>query len=144
MAEITETKKNTRVKKQGWKKPRANAQRAGKNKDSAKQAASQPAKNEKTVAPKKKAAPKQRTQKKRKPQPKPSVRVFSLGGLNEIGKNITVIESGNDIIVVDCGIGFTDDDMLGVDLVIPDFTYLINNVDKIRGVFGGESQSQCP
>ncbi|MBE6673634.1 MAG: ribonuclease J [Ruminococcaceae bacterium] len=81
--------------------------------------------------------PKRNNQKRRSApkKPKPTVRVFSLGGLNEIGKNITVIECENDIVVVDCGIGFPDDDMLGVDLVIPDFTYLINNVEKIRGVF---------
>ena len=69
---------------------------------------------------------------KRKKMPK--VKIFSLGGLNEIGKNITCIECENDIIVIDCGIGFPDDDMLGVDLVIPDFTYLQNNVDKVKGV----------
>lgn len=68
-------------------------------------------------------------------KPLPKVKVFSLGGLNEIGKNITCFECENDIIVVDCGIGFPDDDMLGVDLVIPDFTYLQNNIEKIRGVF---------
>ncbi|MBO5286548.1 MAG: ribonuclease J [Clostridia bacterium] len=67
--------------------------------------------------------------------PMPKVKIFSLGGLNEIGKNITVFECENDIIVVDCGIGFPDDDMLGVDLVIPDFTYLQNNIEKVRGVF---------
>ena len=65
----------------------------------------------------------------------PKVKIFSLGGLNEIGKNITCIECENDIIVVDCGIGFPDDDMLGVDLVIPDFTYLQNNIEKVRAVF---------
>ena len=58
-----------------------------------------------------------------------------LGGLNEIGKNIAVIEFGNDIIVVDCGLGFPDDDMLGVDLVIPDVSYLEKNIDKVRGIF---------
>lgn len=68
-------------------------------------------------------------------KPLPKVKVFSLGGLNEIGKNITCIECENDIIVVDCGIGFPDDDMLGVDLVIPDFTYLQNNIEKVRGIF---------
>ena len=67
--------------------------------------------------------------------PFPKVKVFSLGGLNEIGKNITCIECENDLIVIDCGIGFPDDDMLGVDLVIPDFTYLQNNIEKLRGVF---------
>ena len=70
---------------------------------------------------------------KRKLQPK--VKIYSLGGLNEIGKNITAFECGNDIIIVDCGIGFPDDDMLGVDLVVPDFTHLQNNVDKVRGIF---------
>lgn len=63
------------------------------------------------------------------------VKVAFLGGLEEIGKNICVIECDNDIIVVDCGLGFPDDDMFGIDLVIPDFTYLEKNVDKIRGVF---------
>ena len=54
----------------------------------------------------------------------PKVKVYSLGGLNEIGKNITAFECENDIIIVDCGIGFPNDDMLGVDLVIPDFTHI--------------------
>ena len=62
------------------------------------------------------------------------VRVIPLGGLNEIGKNITAIECGDDIIVIDCGFGFPDEDMLGIDLVIPDFTYLKDNADKVRAV----------
>ena len=62
------------------------------------------------------------------------LRVVSLGGLGEIGKNITVFECGDDIVVVDCGMGFPDDDMLGVDLVIPDVSYLLKNADKIRGI----------
>ena len=62
------------------------------------------------------------------------LRVMSLGGLQEIGKNMTVLEYGNDIIVIDCGMGFPDDDMLGVDLVIPDISYLVKNADKIRGI----------
>ena len=65
---------------------------------------------------------------------KNKLRVFSLGGLQEIGKNITVFEYGQDIIVVDCGIAFPEDDMLGIDLVIPDFTYLINNKSRVRAV----------
>ncbi|MDE6107138.1 MAG: ribonuclease J [Oscillospiraceae bacterium] len=63
------------------------------------------------------------------------LRIVSLGGLNEIGKNMTVYEYGGDMIVVDAGMGFPDDDMYGIDVVIPDFSYLIRNKDKIRGVF---------
>jgi ribonuclease J len=63
------------------------------------------------------------------------LKIISLGGLNEIGKNITALEYGNDIIVVDCGMGFPDDEMFGVDLVIPDVTYLVKNRNKVRGIF---------
>ena len=62
------------------------------------------------------------------------VRVMMLGGLNEIGKNLAVIEYENDMIIIDCGLAFPDEDMLGVDLVIPDFTYLEKNTSKIRGI----------
>ena len=63
------------------------------------------------------------------------LKIISLGGLDEIGKNMTVYEYGNDIIVVDCGMGFPDDDMYGIDVVIPDVSYLIKNQSKIRGIF---------
>ena len=63
------------------------------------------------------------------------LKIIPLGGLNEIGKNMTVYEYGNDMIVVDAGMGFPDDDMYGIDVVIPDFTYLIKNRDRIRGIF---------
>ena len=63
------------------------------------------------------------------------LKIISLGGLNEIGKNITVLEYGKDIIIVDCGLGFPEDDMYGVDLVIADMTYLVKNKQKIRGLF---------
>jgi ribonuclease J len=65
---------------------------------------------------------------------KSNLKIIPLGGLLEIGKNITVIEYEDDIIIVDCGLGFPEDDMLGVDLVIPDITYLEKNKDKIRGL----------
>ncbi len=63
------------------------------------------------------------------------LKIIPLGGLDEIGKNITVLEYGKDMIVVDCGVGFPDEEMYGVDLVIPDFTYLVANQKKLRGMF---------
>ena len=63
------------------------------------------------------------------------LKIIPLGGLDEIGKNITVLEYGKDMIVVDCGVGFPDEDMYGVDLVIPDFSYLVANQKKLRGIF---------
>ncbi|MEG2570525.1 MAG: ribonuclease J, partial [Clostridia bacterium] len=63
------------------------------------------------------------------------LKMVALGGLNEIGKNIYVYEYGNDMIVVDCGLAFPDDEMLGIDLVIPDFAYLVKNKGRIRGIF---------
>jgi ribonuclease J len=62
------------------------------------------------------------------------LKIYALGGLNEIGKNLYVYEYGNDLLVVDCGLGFPDDDMYGVDIVIPDYTHLIKNKDRIRAI----------
>ena len=72
----------------------------------------------------------------KKPAPKPPVRIIPLGGLNEIGKNMTCYECGDDMFIVDCGLSFPDENMLGVDIVIPDFTYVTKtNKDKVRGIF---------
>lgn len=63
------------------------------------------------------------------------IKIIPLGGLNEIGKNLTVIEYKNDIVVIDCGLKFPDDDMLGIDVVIPDVHYLIKNRERVKGIF---------
>ncbi len=81
--------------------------------------------------------PAQRTKRKAKTAPKkpaPSIKVSFLGGLNEIGKNITLFECEGDMLIIDCGMAFPDGDMLGVDLVIPDFSYITQNADKIKGI----------
>ena len=62
------------------------------------------------------------------------LKIIPLGGLGEIGKNMTVLEYGNDSIVVDCGMGFPDEDMYGIDVVLPDISYLKNNASRIRGI----------
>ena len=65
---------------------------------------------------------------------KSKLKVISLGGLQEIGKNMTVLEFNQDIIIIDAGLGFPEDEMLGIDLVIPDISYLVKNADKVRGI----------
>lgn len=76
----------------------------------------------------------EKKQTKKKPAAK-KLRIIPIGGLHEIGKNLTVLEYGSDILVIDCGMAFPDEDMYGIDIVIPDFSYLIENADKVRGVF---------
>ncbi|MBQ7798121.1 MAG: hypothetical protein IJ371_03260, partial [Clostridia bacterium] len=65
---------------------------------------------------------------------KPNLKVMFLGGIGEVGKNMTLFEYGNDILIVDSGVMFPDDSLLGIDLVVPDITYLLENKDKIRGM----------
>lgn len=65
---------------------------------------------------------------------KPPIKIAFLGGLNEIGKNLTVFECNDEIVIVDCGMAFPDGDMLGVDLVIPDFSYIEQNKEKVKGI----------
>lgn len=66
---------------------------------------------------------------------KDKIRIIPLGGLNEIGKNLTAIEYKNDIVIIDCGLRFPDEEMFGIDIVIPDVSYLVKNKDKVRGIF---------
>lgn len=111
-----------------------------RNNNARSQQKAQPAENQPTQEAAPNAAkPKNtrpRTQGRRKKDgKKPLVRIIPLGGLNEIGKNMTVYECGNDMFIVDCGLAFPDETMLGIDIVIPDFTYVIQNKEKIRGVF---------
>ncbi|MBR6025963.1 MAG: ribonuclease J, partial [Firmicutes bacterium] len=65
---------------------------------------------------------------------KESLKIIPIGGLHEIGKNMTLLQYGNDILIIDCGMSFPDEQMFGIDAVIPDFTYLTENADKVRGL----------
>ncbi len=101
-----------------------------KEKDKAK-----PKKYSSKSAPKKNAQPKNTAKKKSAPKaPKIPLKIISLGGLGEIGKNLTVYEYKDDILLVDCGMAFPDEETPGIDIVIPDFSYLTLNKDKIRGL----------
>ena len=136
MAEKTE-KQNK--KKTNWNKSKKTSSKGSTSKGKTSKSTQSKSKKD-TAKNKSSKATKNTSVQKKKSAPKKVVyphklKIFALGGLNEIGKNMTVIECGEDIIIVDCGIGFPDDDMLGVDLVIPDFTYIQNNIHKVRGVF---------
>lgn len=86
------------------------------------------------------------TRRPRRPQqPKEAatpIHIYPLGGLGEVGKNMTVYECCGDMIIVDCGLVFPDNDMFGVDMVIPDFTFVVQNKDKIKGLLR-TSKARC-
>ena len=127
---MSEKTKKPQVKKSGEKKPGKIAKRPAAKKTAKKT-------DEKIVYKPTVSAnvkQKQPKQKKKKAPAKPPIRIAFLGGLNEIGKNMTVFECEGDMIILDCGMAFPDGDMLGVDMVIPDFTYVEQNRDKVRGV----------
>ena len=98
--------------------------------------ASKAAKPDKAQKPqsKSKTAGKRKTSRKNSPAKAKPVKISFLGGINEVGKNMTVFEYEDDMIIVDCGLAFPDEEMPGIDLVIPDFSYVINNADRIKGV----------
>jgi len=119
--------KESNAKKPRRKAPAANGgsrQRAVKKKAAAENTAP-----ETTKTPAKRGRPSRSKEIKKTP-----VKIIPLGGLNEIGKNMTVFECSNDIFILDCGLAFPDADMPGVDIVIPDFTYVERNADKVRGI----------
>ena len=111
-------------------RPPKGAARSGKPADKAVLSLPNPNTNSVPAAPKS-ARGRNSRQKKASATP---VRLTFLGGLNEIGKNITLFEYGDDAFLIDCGMAFPDDEMLGVDIVLPDFTYVEKNKDRIKGV----------
>ena len=101
-------------------------------KEPAKETAKAPANTAAKAAAK--VTAKLRARNKAKAKPQINLKVVALGGLEEIGKNMTVLEYGDDIIIIDCGLAFPEDDMLGIDLVIPDVSYLTKNMEIFRGI----------
>ena len=123
-AKSSRTAKKTE-KKAAEKKTASAAASSAKKTDTAKKA------SKKNVPASPKPATKSRQKKIQSDEP---LRIISLGGLEEIGKNMTLFICGDDAVIVDCGMAFPDDDLLGVDTVIPDFTYLESIKDKLRGL----------
>lgn len=130
-------KRRSRAKGKGTKLPEPKAEEQPAKETPAKgRNAQQPKKRgEKATAPAAAQSPKQTKEKVQKGKRKRPVKVLFFGGVGEIGKNMTAIEYGNDIIVIDAGIIFPTEEMPGIDLVFPDITYLVQNKNKIRGVF---------
>ena len=130
--EPTSGKKNSAGQKKQNPQKTKNQNSKTQQKSVQKNGTSRPVKNERktTKAPgNSKGQSKRRGKKNNVP-----LKIAFLGGLNEVGKNMTLYECGNDMMLVDCGLEFPDTEMLGVDLVIPDFTYVTENASKIRGI----------
>ncbi len=123
--------KNDAPKKSAGKRPYTRRSSAPKKSTSA---ANTTAETTAAAAVRSTTPTKRRSSKAAKEVRKTPVRIIPLGGLHEIGKNMTVFECSNDMFILDCGLAFPDADMPGVDIVIPDFTYVERNRDKIRGV----------
>ncbi len=119
----------TAAKEMPLLKPSVNSERDNGHRTAARLSRNNPAEIRRQNNQKEKAQRDQRVPQRRTP-----VRIIPLGGLNEIGKNFTVIECSNDMFIIDCGLAFPDSEMLGVDIVIPDFTYIEKNIDKLRGI----------
>ena len=141
---IAKIKNTEEKKKQHPTKPKKSVKKSAPSKKKAsaavdkKKKPAQTDKKKKNSGVKKASAPKKQTKAPKAPRekkPAHKLRVIPLGGLDEIGKNLTAIEYGDDIIIIDCGMAFPDADMPGIDQVIPDFNYLFKNRNKIRGIF---------
>ncbi len=122
-------KKNNKTQKEKPVKEKANKENGYKNQSKTRKFQNNQKKQYKNYSKSRNGSAK----KYRKTQEKP-VKIAFLGGLNEVGKNMTLYEYENDMFLVDCGLAFPDPEMLGVDLVIPDFTYVEKNIDKIKGI----------
>ena len=129
----TEKTKKTKTSKNNFKKFKKPQNKSGKSSAVPQKKASSKRPNTRNGAVRNSQRKKTAIQKMPRIPTSP-LRIIMLGGLNEIGKNITVFEYENDIVVLDCGIAFPDDEMLGIDVVLPDFAYLYKNADKIRGI----------
>lgn len=107
------------------------SQAKAKERSTVKRTSVQPSKNRTKPS----SGTRERTPKSQGKKEQAALRVIPLGGMREIGKNLTVYEFENDMIIIDCGIGFPEEDMPGVDIVLPDFSYVIKNKSKLRGIF---------
>ena len=126
---MNEKEKNKRPKQSASAAPKRTYRRRTTAKDTETREKKTAAKTEQTAETKNRSRSRQVKEIKKTP-----VRIIPLGGLNEIGKNMTVFECSNDMFILDCGLAFPDADMPGVDIVIPDFTYVERNKEKIRGI----------
>lgn len=126
----TASKKNTDYKRNDGKKT---DNKQTDNKKSSKKTYDK--KNTQKTIRKNTQKPKEKNGKRSPKREETDVKIAFLGGLNEVGKNMTLYECRGDMIIVDCGLAFPEPEMLGVDLVIPDFTYIEENADKIKGIF---------
>ena len=130
--ETAEEKKTTRGRKPAAKKTTTKAV-AGKTTAKTTKATEKETETTEKKATKRVSTRKAPAKKKESISLEESLKIIPLGGLEQIGMNITAFEYGDNIVVVDCGLSFPEDDMLGVDLVIPDVTYLKDNIDKVKG-----------